>query len=58
MSSNYSGARGRLHETVFVWGYCMCDFLSFYIGWKGEIYAGDLMSHESAEEQHDLSAAL
>jgi len=36
----------------------VCDFMSFYVGWKGEIYVGDFRSHASAEEAHNLSEAL
>jgi hypothetical protein len=36
----------------------MCTFLSFYVGWDGEIYAGDLKTHRSAEEERGLAAAL
>jgi hypothetical protein len=36
----------------------MCEFISFYVGWKGEIYVGDCQSHSSAEEFHQLGDAL
>ena len=36
----------------------MCDFLSVYVGWNGEVYCGDMRSHSSAEEHHKLSASL
>jgi len=36
----------------------MCTFISAYITWDGKIRAGDLRSHSSAEEVHNLSAAL
>jgi hypothetical protein len=32
--------------------------MSFYVGWDGTIYPGDLHKHSSAEVAHDLSHAL
>ena len=39
-------------------GYEMCDFLSVYIGWDGEILCGNMSSHESAESHHKLNKKL
>ena len=36
----------------------MCDFLSVYIGWDGEILCGNMSSHESAESHHKLNKKL
>ena len=36
----------------------MCQFLSGYIDWKGNILIGDGRSHSSAEKHHNLRKAL
>ena len=36
----------------------MCQFVSGYVDWDGKILIGDMKSHSSAEEVHNLSALL